>query len=203
MTVFSSRSLASLFAAMLIATGVACTSDASDDDDDDTATATAAAGTPTDAATQPQGTPTARADTPTATATAAPTDPATPTDRPVTGPFTLSLQLTGMGQGTGRPCTIRAVDQASGVEVGRAFQERITTPDFTLTMSGVATANHQYNIDIWVDTTNDGVYQAPPTKPSENTVTDRAWRVMTGSVTTDTQLNFTWSTNYVDVQWPG
>ena len=63
-------------------------------------------------------------------------------------------------------------------------------------------AGHTYDVDIWVDTTNDGVYQPPPETPAQNGTADRSWRLSAASVHADVSLNFVWSTVYTDVAWP-
>lgn len=169
--------------------------------DDDDATDPQATATGAPEATDPPATAT-RAATP--TATAEPTDPP-PTARPTAIPpsaYDLTVQFLDMGKGAGRSCNLRAVDVADGHEVGRVSQQVISVPNFTLALFDVLEAGHTYDVDIWVDTTNDGVYQPPPETPAQNGTADRSWRLSAASVHADVSLNFVWSTVYTDVAWP-
>ncbi len=107
-----------------------------------------------------------------------------------TGPFTLTINFTGMTPHVGETLWLAVIDQATKMEIGRV--KTIAAVSFSLEVQGIE-AGKSYNVDFYADHSKNGKYDAPPT--------DHAWRMQVNNVTGNTTLDFAHNTNFTDIAW--
>ena len=109
--------------------------------------------------------------------------------------YPLTVNFTNMNPHVGQDLFLRIVHDESGVEVGFAEVEPITTPDFSVTIPDVLVAGESYHVDWYADLNGNYTYDAPPV--------DHAWRRQTGPASAGPYvINFTHDTNWTDIQFP-
>lgn len=105
----------------------------------------------------------------------------------------LTFQLGGMTPHVDQQLELRVVEQSTDIEIGRALVEKISVPEFIVTIPGILKGK-AYRIDFYADHNKNGQYDAPPQ--------DHAWRQLFTNNSGDVVLNFTHNLNFTDIQWP-
>ncbi len=108
--------------------------------------------------------------------------------------YLLTVNLSSMTPHLGQKFELRVVRQDNQLEIGRFTLPQILVPNFSVFIPEFELGKN-YNIDFYADHNGNGVYDAPPT--------DHAWRLSFTSTTGDFVQNFTHSTSFTDIQWPG
>lgn len=108
-----------------------------------------------------------------------------------TGPFTLTINFTGMTPHIGENLWLAVIDQTSKVEIGRV-KKSVTTAAFTIDVAGIESGK-SYNVDFFADHNKNGVYDVAPV--------DHTWRMQLNNVTGNSTLNFTHNTTFTDIAW--
>jgi len=106
---------------------------------------------------------------------------------------TVTLQLRNLTPHVGQRFQARLVDRTSGQELDRITQAAIATPDFAITLNGIAIGG-SYNVDFYADHNGNGRYDAPPT--------DHAWRLVIENATGNETLTFEHNTTFTRILWP-
>jgi hypothetical protein len=107
-----------------------------------------------------------------------------------TGPYTLSVNFTGMNPHVGQTLWLSVIDHATNMEIGRV--KKTVEVNFTLDVPGIEMGK-SYHVDFYSDHNKNGMYDAPPA--------DHAWRMELNNVTGDSELNFAHNTNFTDIKW--
>lgn len=108
-----------------------------------------------------------------------------------TGPFTLTINFTGMTPHIGENLWLAVIDQTTKMEIGRV-KKSVTTAAFAIDFTGIESGK-SYNVDFFADHNKNGVYDATPT--------DHAWRMTLSNVTGNSILNFVHNTTFTDIAW--
>lgn len=111
--------------------------------------------------------------------------------KPSTGPFTLTINFTGMTPHVGENLWLAVIDQATKVEIGRV-KKSVTTAAFTIDVAGIESGK-SYNVDFWADHNKNGVYDVAPA--------DHTWRLQLNNVTGNSVINFVHNTTFTDIAW--
>lgn len=102
----------------------------------------------------------------------------------------LRVHFNGMAPHIGQMLTLYVYDLAAGVyvdtmEVAAIENEKFDIESYSLEPLGT------YQVDFYADFNGDGVYDVPPA--------DHAWRLLTGTIMGDVDLEFTHNTNFTDI----
>ncbi|KAA3612071.1 MAG: T9SS C-terminal target domain-containing protein [Calditrichaeota bacterium] len=104
--------------------------------------------------------------------------------------YNFMLNLTNMVPHLGQYFEVRLIDAAAQQEVGRIAVDAIPAADFTVSIGGLEPGK-EYNADFFSDHNGNGAYDAPPV--------DHAWREIFTAANSDTIIDFTHNTNFVDI----
>jgi len=110
----------------------------------------------------------------------------------VFGQHKLTLNFKGMTPHIGQLMEIRIVEIDRSLEVGRT-KAVIGLDEFSVDLY-VLMPGKSYQVDFYADFSFNGSYDAPPT--------DHAWRLTTGQVNDDTELDFTHNITFTDIDFP-
>lgn len=105
--------------------------------------------------------------------------------------YALHLELNGMNPHVGQSVSFRLVNSASGQEVSR-MHRRLDLASIMVQLPGLETSE-SYELDFYADHNGNGMYDAPPD--------DHAWRLETGGISGNTDLEFTHNTDFTDIDW--
>jgi len=111
--------------------------------------------------------------------------------KPATGPFTLTVNFTGMTPHVGEDLWLAVIDQATKVEIGRV-KKSVTSAAFSIDVAGIESGK-SYNVDFFADHNKNGVYNVSPV--------DHSWRLQLNNVTGNSVLNFAHNTTFTDIAW--
>ncbi len=106
--------------------------------------------------------------------------------------YSLTANLSGLDAATGQALQARLLDAATGREITRLAAPQTVAAAMTVTLPGLVPGRN-YNLDLWIDTNGNGLYDAPDT--------DEAWRIPVTGVVADAVVNFSHSTQYTDIGW--
>jgi plastocyanin len=102
----------------------------------------------------------------------------------------LRIRFSGMTPHVGQMLTLYVRDQISGDYLDTIQLDHISEAEFAL-KSYVIEPGKSYVIDFYADQNGNRVYDAPPA--------DHAWRLETGEIMGDTDLDFVHSTEFTDI----
>jgi plastocyanin len=105
----------------------------------------------------------------------------------------LKVRFSGMTPHLGQAFTLFVRDAASGETLDTLMIDAIEDESFDL-RSYVIEVMGSYMIDFYADHNGNGSYDAPPA--------DHAWRLETGQIMGDTDLEFSHNTNFTDIEAP-
>ncbi len=108
-----------------------------------------------------------------------------------TGPFTLTVNFTGMTPHVGQTLWLAVIDQTTKVEIGRV-KKSVTTAAFAIDVAGIESGK-SYNVDFFADHNKNGVYDVAPV--------DHTWRLQLNNVTGNSVLNFAHNTTFTNIAW--
>jgi plastocyanin len=108
-----------------------------------------------------------------------------------TGPFTLTVNFTGMTPHVGENLWLAVIDQATKIEIGRV-KKSVTSAAFSIDVAGIESGK-SYNVDFFADHNKNGVYNVSPV--------DHSWRLQLNNVTGNSVLNFAHNTTFTDIAW--
>jgi plastocyanin len=111
--------------------------------------------------------------------------------KPAAGPFTLTVNFTGMTPHVGENLWLAVIDQATKVEIGRV-KKSVTSAAFSIDVAGIESGK-SYNVDFFADHNKNGVYDTAPV--------DHTWRMLLNNVTGNSVLNFAHNTTFTDIAW--
>ena len=106
---------------------------------------------------------------------------------------TLRVELDGMAPEIGKPLSVRAVEEATGIEAAREELAAIRDPQFEIRLPNLH-PERRYVVDIYVDHNGNRQYDPPPE--------DHAWRKVVEIGEGDERATFTLGTDFTDVRWP-
>lgn len=108
--------------------------------------------------------------------------------------YGLNVAMSSMGPHVGHLLELRVVHVESGVEVGYARVDSISTTEFTVSVPDVLIAGETYWVDFYADFNMNQRYDDPPV--------DHAWRRVIASITGNTSLSFVHDVNFTDIDFP-
>jgi hypothetical protein len=108
--------------------------------------------------------------------------------------YDLTVNMSGMGPHVGQMLELRVVHAETGVEVGYAKIDRVTSTSFTVSVPDILVPGESYDVDWYADLNRNGAYDAPPV--------DHAWRRFIGPVQGPVTLTFMHDTNWTDIDFP-
>lgn len=106
--------------------------------------------------------------------------------------YTAIINFSSMNPHLNQLIEARAIDQISGIEVGRTRHERITNNDFSMLITGLE-VNKNYDVEFYADLNGNGIYDSPPV--------DHAWRTSAATNLGDAEINFSHNTDFQDIAW--
>ncbi len=109
---------------------------------------------------------------------------------PATGPYTLTVNFTGMNPHIGQTLWLAVIDKATQTEIARV--EQVVSQSFSIEVMGLEKGK-SYHVDFFSDHNKNGVYDAPPT--------DHAWRSEVDNVSSNVTIDFAHNTTFTDIAW--
>jgi hypothetical protein len=109
------------------------------------------------------------------------------------------LNLNGFNNQVGRKVSVKVTDVTNGSStvVGQTTASAIATGAFNVDIPNVIQANHQYQIDTWVDVDNNGVVDRGPTGNPAGV--DLTWRTTAMGTSTGLTSNLDYTMAYTDI----
>ncbi len=102
------------------------------------------------------------------------------------------VALNGFSNLVGHWMEMRLVDVETGMEIWSTARVGVPSDAFAVGLMG-AMETRDYFVDFYVDGNGNQQYDAPPV--------DEAWRIRLDNVEGNSNLDFTYNTNYTDIQW--
>jgi len=109
---------------------------------------------------------------------------------PTTGPYTLTVNFTGMTPHVGETLWLAVIDKATKMEIARV--KKTGEVAYSIEVPGIEKGK-SYQVDFFADHNKNGVYDAPPT--------DHAWRREINNVSSNTVIDFVHNTTFTDIDW--
>ncbi|MDP2335495.1 MAG: plastocyanin/azurin family copper-binding protein [Bacteroidota bacterium] len=106
------------------------------------------------------------------------------------GPYTLTVNFTGMSPHVGQTFWLAVIDQITKKEIGRV--KKTAAVAFSIDVPGIENGK-SYFVDFYADLNKNGAYNAPPV--------DHAWRMPLNNITGNSTLNFAHNTTFTDIAW--
>jgi hypothetical protein len=106
----------------------------------------------------------------------------------------LSIIFNEMTPHIGQKLELRLINQSVPVEISRTSINAIPAAKFIAVLNDL-TPGSNYSVDFYADLSGNSQYDPPPT--------DHAWQILLNNNTDSVMMvNFTYNTNYVDINWP-